>query len=161
MTEALFYGDWPKVKKWLADARTDTLSKALKKPMQAVGDAVARRLQQHIQSQDLPWEELAPETVGLKGHGKIYFWKGYYFEGIRHKTTSKGKKVIETQIYLKGDNPEAEESLEQIGFWLEYGTSRIPERALWRPTFKEMFSMKEFKELKKQALDMGFSEAAR
>jgi hypothetical protein len=157
----LFYGSWASVDAWLIKNQVSSLNKAMKKPMETLGHAVSLRLQQHIQSQDLPWEELAPETVAKKGHSLVYIDKMAYFKGIRYKVTSQGRKKITMLVYPKGIHAPSGRALEKLAFDLEYGTSRIPERALWRPTYAEMFQMKEFRDLVKQAMDLGFSEAAR
>jgi len=158
MTQNVFYGDWKKVKSYLQNAQLGSLSKAMKKPLEALGLAISTKIQQHIKDQDLPWEALSPETVAKKGHDLIYQETLAYFKGIRYRVYSKKKKQITMDVYLKGDHKPSGLPLELLGFYLEYGTSKIPERPIWRPTYLEMFRMKEFDNVKKQALDMGFRD---
>lgn len=93
----------------------------------------------HITAQDLNWQDLSDRTVKLKKQNKdlilidteayisnIKLWKS---NGVVNVGVKKGTTYKRTNGSV---------SLERVAIWLEYGTSKMPARPLWNPSFEEL-----------------------
>ena len=137
------YGDWEQLQSWLTRVQSKNYLVAFEKDLKMIGDTIAEKVKEHIRTQDLKWVPLSPVTVGKKGSSIIYIDSGDYL------------KKIKTKIYPKDDGTDlivavigrhrSGMSMQEIAVALEYGTSKIPARPLWRPTFAEIKNLPEVK----------------
>jgi hypothetical protein len=151
-----FYGDWGKAKLWFNKMETADFNKVFRKELKALGKAVVVKLKSHITRQDLPWEQLAPFTVKKKGHAKIYIETRQYKNSMHAKVRKSGKRALKLVVFPKGTHVASGLPMQELGMYLEYGTSRIPARPIWRPTYEEMKKMPEFKRLIDMEKKFGF-----
>lgn len=105
--------------------------------MAAKGESIAVN---HISAQDLGWKRLKPATIRQKVNKglseNIYVATSTYFQNI----TSWVKDDTAYIGVRKGvTHPDGEE-VGNIAKWLEFGTSNMPARPLWQPTFKELMA---------------------
>lgn len=132
-------GDWEKAGITLSTL-ADNLSPEFQKQVEKDAELVLRTLQNHIDSQDLPWQPLLPRTVALKG-GKetIYVETGWLRANlsVRKLKSSKQFKLFIGASPWKKHKPSGRRFNELMS-WLEYGTDKIPPRPLIRPTKQEI-----------------------
>lgn len=131
-------GDWKGVEKFFG-----SLGIEMKKKISQAQWDICKKLRDtvidHITAQDLNWEDLSERTVKLKKKNKdlilidtetyvsnIKMWRanGVVNVGVKKGTTYKRKS--------------GSVSLERVAIWLEYGTSKMPARPLWNPSFEEL-----------------------
>lgn len=112
-----------------------------------LGQKIEELLKTHIIEQDLPWRKLSEVTIKLKGHDTIFIETGDYYDGIRLETSYKGKYQAELLVYPSGLNKKSGINYDQIAFWQEYGTTKIPSRPMWRVVVTELKDTEEFRKL--------------
>lgn len=142
-----FIGEWVKFHDgmmylWTEDFFQDCMSEFVR-----LGQKIEGMLKSHIVENDLPWPKLSEITVAFKGHDHIFIETGQYYDGIRLETNYTGRLQAELLVYPTGSNEHSGISYDQIAFWQEYGTTRIPPRPLWTPVFIEMQETEEYKRL--------------
>lgn len=151
-----FYGDWDKVNKTFKDLRRANISKEYGPIMHELGTAIADKLRNHIMRQDLHWEPLSPVTIAKKGGSEIiYIETKAFLKSIHYKVVRKNKSTMQLSVNVKGKHPGKKKNkieMQTLASYLEYGTKFMPARPLWRPVFKNIPSMQEFKDI----LDKGF-----
>lgn len=151
-----FYGDWEKVMK-VFRKKKDVARKGtpFQQELLTLGDAIKRKVREHIFSQDLGWRPLSLATESRKGGGIIYFDSGKYIRGIR-VTLRKGTSGVGSTTLMVGPYGSHSPGLQmkKLAAMLEYGTNRIPARPLWRPTMMELKTMPEYKTFIDAVLDM-------
>jgi hypothetical protein len=105
--------------------------------MAAKGEAIAVG---HISAQDLNWKRLKASTVRAKvkkGQSEdIYVATSTYFQSITSWVA--GDKAY-IGVKRGVTNPDGQQ-VGNIAKWMEYGTSTMPARPLWQPTFKELMA---------------------
>ena len=150
-----FYGDWALAHEMTRSLKSGEYVKSLRKDFDALAKAIAQEIQRHIQRQDLPWPALSSRTIAAKGHDRIYIDTGRYFEAIRYKVTKRSRHKLRLDVFMHGNHPSGI-SMEQLAFYLEGGTTRIPRRRLWKPVFNQIGGMKEFVDLVENFKGVGF-----
>lgn len=152
-----FYGDWGRLDKWLVRMKAEeTFQIVFAKELKEFGDAVVRRVKEHMRRNDLGWPPLSPLTIMRKGFATIYLETKTYYDSIEARIRKTGKYTIELLVGVKGREPRSGADLTSVAFLLEYGTTRIPARPLWRPTYAEAPEMPEFKALVASGVRLGF-----
>lgn len=94
----------------------------------------------HIQAQDLKWAPLRPDTLKRKQNKNrymIYMDTETYINSITINT--KGNSV---SVGIKRGQPykgrkDRSITVDQVAMWMEFGTSKVEARPLWRPTIEE------------------------
>ena len=150
-----FYGDWAMAQSMSQSFRSGDFVKSLRKDFEALAKAIAIEIQRHIQRQDLPWPALSSSTIRAKGHDRIFIDTGQYFEAIRYKVTKRSRYKLRLDVFMHGNHPSGI-SMEQLAFYLEGGTTRIPARRLWKPVFNQIGGMKEFTDITENFKNSGF-----
>lgn len=146
MTGPVLYGDWERARRWTVAMQSPNMMDNLKPELLKLGEAVAEKVKYHIQAQDLSWTPLRKETIHRKGHSLAYLETHEYFNSIVAKVTRESAFSMDVSIWPDGTNSKSDLPLDQIGFWLEYGTPTIPARPLWRQVMLEMESLPEFRQ---------------
>lgn len=106
--------------------------------VESQGNFLAQELKDHIWKQDLGWVPLAEATVLKKeiiGASQLTLveW-GTFAESITANVFVSGDD-ISVYVYAAGENLRAPN--DKIAMWHEFGTSRMPARPLFNPTFNE------------------------
>lgn len=105
------------------------------------GTIVLKRMIEHIDRQDLNWEDLSERTIQLKqGDDTIYVETGWLKGNLgvrRIKSTVKGSTLFVGASPWK-THPESQLKFSDLMIMLEYGTEDIPPRPLVRPTWEEL-----------------------
>lgn len=120
------------------------------------GKIVLKKMQDHIENQDLDWLPLSEKTVALKGGDTtIYVETGQLRNGLvvrRVKSTVKGSTIVVGASPWK--RHEGGMLMSDLMIWLEYGTDKIPPRPLIRPTMEEVKPLleKHWKQLMEELL---------
>lgn len=149
MTTGLsFYGDWSRVSNVLGGISVPRNLDSFERALANLGNAIKKKIELRVNRGDIGWPALSPRTVIRKGHTKIYVETGKFLNSIKVVVRKKSKGIIEVSIKPTGTNDEGV-SYEDIHRWLEFGTSRMPARPLWRPIMKQVPTMPEFKEVKR------------
>ena len=138
-----FTGDWAQFEQWLV--RVPRTSRViLELIVENFSKKMMRKVRAHIRAQDLSWTPLAMSTIIRKKHQRVYVDSGAYAKNVRleKKRTRKG-----TQFLMGPTSAQTKTGLtfQELALFMEYGTSRMPARALWRPTYEEIKATKEFK----------------
>jgi hypothetical protein len=144
-----FRGAWKKVRDWLGGVEEEKVNDIVVDEMALLGAVIVRRVQGHIQAQDLPWAPLAPITIKKKGFSDIYIEKGDYMVNI---VTELEKRKSRTILRVGPSKLIARKGLtfQELATYLEYGTSRMPARPVWNPVFREVKKLTLWEELMKK-----------
>jgi hypothetical protein len=142
-----FVGDWDVFFGGMQSLGEEDFFQECMKLFSALGQKIEDMLKTHIVEQDLPWKPLAEYTIRLKGHDVIFIETGDYYDGIRLETAYTGKFRAELIVYPSGTNKKSGIDYDQIAFWQEYGTTKIPSRPLWRVVVSELKDTEEFRKL--------------
>jgi hypothetical protein len=133
-------GDWQKAAVTLKNIQ-NYLGPVMDAVLLENGELVLRRLQEHIDRQDLNWTPLSRKTVELKGGSTtIYVETGFLRDNLEVRRITSNVRASSIMIGAspwKVHEPSGEK-MSKIMSWLEYGTDRIPPRPLVRPTFDEI-----------------------
>jgi len=136
------YGDWGKWDRWAKDRINGiTDQKKLKSAMLSVGQRIQNKIQNHIDKQDLGWVPLSPATVRKKGSTQIYVETGEYRNSIKTVVEESGPDSWELIVKPEGTHMSSGLDMQVLGRFLEYGTSKMPARPLWRPVSAEVERM--------------------
>lgn len=133
----IFSGAWGKVKDWLGGLRKGKAHKIAEDEVGKLANHVQALIRSHIQEQDLPWQPLAESTIKKKGFDDIYLERGEYIVDIGVEV----KKKKTRSIFRVGPSDRTARkglTFQQLATYLEYGTSTIPARPIWAPTFREV-----------------------
>lgn len=114
--------------------------------LEDLGEAINRRVQRHIQDQDLGWEPLKISTVSKKGHETIYVDTWDYMRSIQSVVKREGALSLNLTVAPMGKHASSGLDMQTLAGWLEYGTSRMEGRELWQPVMREVRDMEEFSE---------------
>lgn len=136
-----FYGDWDSLQGWFAWLAAGGHVPAMEEALGKIGVAVKQALQQHILNQDLPWAPLSDRTVRKKGHDTIYIETGRYVNSIETEVNSEGLEAA-VSIFPTGKYSDGTK-VDKVAFDMEFGTSRMPSRPLWRRVAEEMLTFQE------------------
>lgn len=143
-----FYGDWATFSRGVRHLESDAFVDGVTEDLERLGHQIEYSLKSHIIKQDLPWKKLSKITVALKhGREEILIDTAGYAASFSVEVNQRWKRYLELTVYPKGNVPDRGVSYQQIAYWHEYGTSRMPERPLWRPVADEIDSMEAFKAL--------------
>lgn len=133
------FGDWKKCGMLLKALSVELFPVASAK-LYEDGKIVVEKMQDHIDSQDLPWKALAETTVQLKQDETIYLETGYLRDNIGVRKIKSSKKDV---AYFIGaspwkTHPTSGEKFSDIMMYMEYGTVTQPPRPLVQPTYEEV-----------------------
>lgn len=131
----LFTGQWDKLRRVFDNLKSGRFIK--EDELERFGNSIEQRLRNHIMAQDLGWVPLKDATVRKKGHATIYIENRDYLKSIKVRVSKKGMLSRTIMVRPEGNHPSGM-SMSEIANVLEYGTSKIRARPLWRPTFKEV-----------------------
>jgi phage gpG-like protein len=100
---------------------------------ESVGLRLERAFVQRIKQGDSSWAPLSSEWAEIKGHGKPWYYTGRLENAISYDLDGDGVRVgiLTHESYSDG------ETVATVATQLEYGTSKIPARPLFRPVFEE------------------------
>lgn len=141
-----FYGDWNRMDSFLERIGYGGTQDDFEDALRSLGEAVRLLIVRRIENGDAVWPPLAPITIRRKGHPQVYVETGKFLASIRVEIVKKSSGILEVQIAPEGVNDQGV-SYTDIANWLEYGTSRIPARPLWRPIMSRIPRLKEFTQL--------------
>lgn len=142
------FGDWAKAAIVLRALGTD-LTPAFVAQIQEDGEFVLSTLKYHILAQDLNWHPLSSNTrkrEGQLGNNHVYFDTGFMYDNLRVlkvNSRSNGASFFvgaNRDVNYNRETSLGRESvpLRDVLVWLEYGTSNMPARPLFRPTWEEV-----------------------
>lgn len=151
---AKLYGDWVKAKVWANRIRAGVFMEDLAEDLHKVGDSIARKIVGHIDAQDLGWAPLADRTVERKGHSRVYEETLAFKDSIKVHV-DRSLFVAKLRVQAEGTHPSGI-SMQELAVMLEYGTSRMVARPLWRPVFEAIPNEPEFSNLLKFAPGLRF-----
>jgi hypothetical protein len=145
MSKIRFTGDWAGTKNWFNEFPAGAPRRTVR-VMDRFARKVARDVRTHIINQDLDWTELAASTVSRKGHPFIYIDSGKYANSITLNRKKEGDKF---HIILAPRRGMASGGLtfQELGLYMEYGTTTMPARPLWRPTYDKVLKEAPFTEI--------------
>lgn len=135
---------WRVVGKWFHNLQSKKYMDVYDETLKQLGKEIADKVVNHIRAQDLNWKPLAVATANRKGSNLIYMDTQKYVRSIRRNIRSQGADKRKLTIKVAGKHPSGL-SMQQLAMYLEYGTSTIPSRPLWRPVFKEVKSLSAFR----------------
>lgn len=142
------YGDWDSLAEWRRNLKSDKWKSKFVRKLETLGRAIRDRVKGHIRDQDLEWVPLSDVTVDLKGGSEtIYVHTSSYYNKINAKVTPTSGEGMELVVTVSGKHPSGL-SMQQLAAILEYGSSTVPARPLWRPTFAELDNLPEMRDLK-------------
>jgi hypothetical protein len=141
MAQVEFYGDWSRLKIWIQQNQSLNKMDEFSNAFEELGKQIVAQIQMHIYYQDLKWKPLTTLTIARKGHPTVFFEYGEYYNSITSRVVKKRKDLLELQIFPDGLHSSGLEMAE-LAAYLEYGTSHIQARPLWRPVVKEIKFMK-------------------
>jgi hypothetical protein len=148
-----FYGDWNKLSGWLErKQKIGLVLEGLEDAAEKLAKARKKKARQKMKSLDPQWPPLSSFTTQKKGHSQPFIDSGKYYESIEEEIN----RTETSLMILVGPErgiTEEQYNYQYIGTLLEFGTSTIPARPLWRPLTKEVPLMLEFKNLQKALLD--------
>lgn len=152
------YGAWDKVKSWFRGMQQKVYRGKLERSLEAVGNAGADLARRHIRLQDLAWAPLSPITVKKKGFPTIYVHTREYYNKIKSEVQgTPGEDVLRVVVAIQGKHSSGID-MQHLAVMLEYGTSQMPARPLWRPTFRQLKDTPELAALMKLGPIFGFEE---
>lgn len=142
-------GEWDKLDRTMQKLKFVELLDDFEEEFKALGDSIADKVRGHIKAQDLPWEELSEDTIARKGFDTIYINTGFFFRHIEVKIERVGKTKLRMQILPEDVTHPGGRSLRDLARDLEFGTTRMPARPIWRPVLAKVSRGKAFKNLKR------------
>ena len=119
----------------------NNLSKVVKaldpKQMRGLKESIGLRLERafvdRIKTGDSSWAPLSEAWAAEKGHGKQWYYTGRLENAIEYEIDGDSVHVgiLKHETYPEG------ETVATVAAQLEYGTSKIPARPMFRPVFEE------------------------
>ena len=100
----------------------------------SIGLRLQKAIKDRIKEGDSSWAPLSAEWAAVKGHGKPWYHTTRLEKAIEYEINDAGVRVgvLKHETY-----PETGSTVAIVGASLEYGTSKIPARPLFRPVFEE------------------------
>ncbi len=108
-------------------------SKPIKSLKESIGLRLERAFVDRIQDGDPSWAPLSPAWADKKGHGEQWYYTGHLENAIEYDIDG---SEVHVGIFEHDTYPEGE-TIATVAAALEYGTSNIPMRPLFRPVFDE------------------------
>lgn len=143
---ARLYGDWNKLRSWIDRMNSGAPIDEMKEQVEATAEATKEIVTGHIRRQDWKRKALSPITVASKGgNRKVYFETGQYLDSIDVIVKDKGEGVTIAVAPIGSHSSGLD--MQELAVMLEYGTSKMPARPLWRPSFREVQGTLEWKYL--------------
>jgi hypothetical protein len=136
-----FTGDWQEFYSWCNWLISGSYMPRLEKMAEQIGSVVRATLRQHILAQDLGWQKLAESTKARKGHPIIYIGSGVYMNSIGLEVAKQSDTDISVRIFPDGYYEDRGKNVDEIAFYMEYGTKNMPARPLWRPVYEAARNM--------------------
>lgn len=100
----------------------------------SIGLRLQKAIKDKIKEGDPSWAPLSAEWAAEKGHSKPWYHTTRLEKAIEYEINDAGVRVgvLKHETY-----PETGSTVAVVGASLEYGTSKIPARPLFRPVFEE------------------------
>lgn len=135
-------GDWEKVTQFYAGLGLNvdkTVKRAQKEEVVEFKKALVRAIVTQKYAGTGLWPPLRPKTTYRKKDNKnsIYMDTEKYVNSIVVKIQGSVARVGFRAGVTYKKKGQRSVSIEQVAFWMEYGTSRAPARPLWGPTLQE------------------------
>lgn len=143
---ATLTGAWGKVKTWFSRMKAGVFVDSFEQDLEALGTEIEDAAKGHIENQDIGWAPNLPVTVAKKGHGMVYIETGDYLASIKPKLKRQGRFKFNLTVKVSGSHNSGL-SMEELGGWLEHGTSRMVARPLWKVVEKEVPMMGSYQQL--------------
>lgn len=137
------FGDWTKAGQILQVLSSGRIVPAFEAQLREDGELILKRVQQHIDSQDLNWTPLSSRTIALKnGNETIYVETGFLRDNLKVRKVKSPKNGVTFFIGADAWTTHKPSGLKfsDLMIYLEYGTANIPPRPLIRPTMNEVES---------------------
>lgn len=139
------YGDWGNLHRWLRRKRhIETILDDLEGAGEKLAKAIKRKAIAKMRSRDPSWPKLADATIEKKGHDQPFIDTGSYIESIKDEVL----RTPTSLMIIVGPEEGVSDGYydyQYIGKKLEFGSSTIPARPLWRPLMQEVPNLPEFK----------------
>lgn len=152
-------GDWSKALQFFERIKSIGILPIYKTKLSDLGEKASQMLQEHIRKQDLSWTPLSQSTITVKnGDNRIFIDTGTLMNNLKVcKVTSSSNDL---SIFIGVDPDVSYEDgtkISDVLIYMEYGTSNMVARPLFRPTKEELTPMftKECKEILKDILSEG------
>lgn len=149
-------GPWSQVKSWFQSVKMGLFMGRYASEFEALAEAIKDRIQDHIRNQDLGWAPLSSATIAKKGFAEIYVETFTFVESVNAKVSRKGRFSLKLKVAPEGVHGPSGLSMETLASLLEFGTSKMPGRPLWRPVLKEVPMLPEFQHLKELGAKFSF-----
>ncbi len=126
-------GEWDSVKAWLGRAMRGGLSEDAREKVMKTADAIAQEAKNHIANQDMNWAPLLESTVASKGFKDVYIETREFSDSIHAELVE--DKRFRTTVFVGPSDKGSRKgiSFQELAEKLEYGTSLMVARPLWRP----------------------------
>lgn len=131
-------GDWDGTIRFIQQTLGVDATRVVQNAQKTEAENLVEVVKGHIENQDLPWVPLSPRHVLKKGHDNIYQHTGVYYNNIRVWKEGKAYLAGVKKGVLYTNRGGSKISLETVARWMEFGTRRLPERPLWRPSIEEV-----------------------
>jgi hypothetical protein len=141
-----FYGDWDRLRDWTRKRQSGANFEDFEEVLLKLGEAIKTKAIWRMKHRDAAWPPLAASTILRKGHDRPFIDSGLYMDSITVRLVKKSKGVMELQVGPEGLTDDGY-SYQDVARWLEYGTSRIPARPLWRPLMQRIPRYPEFRDI--------------
>lgn len=126
-TSFIIKNNIPKVVKNLSSAQLNKLGAR-------IGAKFEQLLVTRIKEGDPGWAPLSAAWAEQKGHGNQWYYTGRMRSAMQYKVDD---QVVYVGIIEPDTYPESGENIAAVAVKLEYGTSQIPSRPLFRPIYHE------------------------
>ena len=101
---------------------------------EAIGLRVQNALTDKIKSGDSSWAPLSPGWIDTKGHSNQWYYTGQLEKTIEYEIDDAGVRI---GVLKHSTYPDSGTTVAVVAAALEYGTSKIPARPLFRPVFED------------------------
>lgn len=113
------------------------MEKQAQKEVEEFGNAIMDEVIDHVEKQDLGWEPLSVATIARKGMEYAYVDRGEFVSNIELEI-KRTPRTIQIRVGPSRRKHYSGVSFQELAAYLEYGTTTIPARPLWRPSFERV-----------------------
>lgn len=135
---AVLFGEWARFQTWVKKVKYRAVGGDYASDVESIAAWIVGAIQGHIDNQDLGWAELQPRTIARKGHATIYLETGEYRNSIKARLQKAGRFSLVLQVSPEGTHSQSGLSMDKLARHLEFGTSKMYARPLWRPVLEEL-----------------------
>lgn len=109
-------------------------SHQIKSLKESIGMRLQKAFLDRIKTGDGSWAPLSARTIEEKGHGHPWYDTTRLEKSIEYEINDAGVRV---GVLKHNTYPDSGENVAKVAMRLEYGSSKIPARPLFRPVFEE------------------------